>query len=83
MKHRPEHHFVVVAWYDDTSGEYLFTVDDDTLMARYPHGQLWDGEEWRQPEEGDEEDTDVELTFKLGSILDQYQVTITTNKEKP
>lgn len=68
MNGNDEHYFVVVAYKNEQTGQYEFRLDDDTCVARFPDGAIWDGEEWRESNPNDE--TDWELSVKLTELLD-------------
>ena len=68
----PDHYFVVVAVYDETTGKYEFSLDDDTLIARFPEGIMWNGEEWLYgvEVERDLRDADWNLSVRLSELLE-------------
>lgn len=68
----PDHYYVVVATWDDVAKRYVFRIDDDTLIARFPDGSVWDGSEWCEPVPADEDPTDWNLSLKLSEALYAY-----------
>ncbi len=69
---KPDHHFVVVAWYDWQTGVYKMTVDDDVMTARFPDGPIWDGQDWHSAQNPEEGTRDWELGESISNALDKY-----------
>jgi|688.fasta_scaffold1574726_2 hypothetical protein len=69
-----DHYFVVVAIWDDTAQRYAFQIDDDTLIARFPEGSIWNGDEYVEHEPANVDPTDWDLSLDLANTLDTYNL---------
>lgn len=69
---KPDHYWVVVAFYNEDTERYEFRVDDEMLVDRFPEGSLFDGNRWIYSDlDGG---TDWELSQDLANTLDTYNL---------
>jgi uncharacterized protein YacL (UPF0231 family) len=77
----PNEHYFVVKGTMDKTGNIKFYVDEDTTLARFPEGYVWNGDEWSVPIEGDlvmVEDSllHTELRKRLNAEVIEYSIDI-------
>lgn len=51
----PNEHYFVIKGTMSKTGDIKFYIDEDTTVARFPEGYVWNHEEWSVPIEGDVE----------------------------
>lgn len=77
-----EHYFVVVARNDGRG--WQFSVDDDTLIARFPEGVMYcDGRGWHNGLDSDQKGLDESLADHLMLALDKANDALLHPSHKP